>query len=221
MSWVRAAVERHEDREEEVFDEEGDEMNLLHREWQRSMEKRLKEGYVDGIDAGKENALQSGFNQGYKLGVHMLMPCGELRGTISALVTWCQVHKSDPTPNTQLGELLTAICHCEDQLVKGLSSVHQDVHPPELSSCMDDMGLGSHTHEPSNDSCAAGQDCCRKQESLSSSFLNCRTTQEMNNIMKHELGRILKDTHSIAQQLNVSSDLLCYLQTLELKHSLI
>ncbi|XP_040209170.1 protein YAE1 homolog [Rana temporaria] len=217
MSWVRAAMER----EEEVFDDEGDEMNLLHREWQKSMENRLKEGYRDGVDAGKEKSLQAGFDLGYKLGVNILMPCGELRGTISALVTWCQVHKPDPTMNTQLGELLAATCQCEDQIVKGLSSVHQVVHPSELSSGMDDMGLGSHTHEPSNDSCAAGQDCCRKQEHLPSSFQNCRTIQELNNVVKHELCHILKGTYAIAQQLNVSPDLLCYLQTLEMKCSLI
>ncbi|KAM5157576.1 protein YAE1 homolog [Mantella aurantiaca] len=221
MSWMKAAVERRKAREEEeVFDEEEDEMNLLHREWQRSMEKRLKEGYLDGIDAGKENSLQSGFNLGYTLGANMLMPCGEIRGAISALVTWCQVHKSDPTMNVQLGELLTAICQCEDQMVKSLSSIHRVVHPSELSSCMDDMGLSSQTQEPSNDSCSTDQDCCRQQACIPSSFLNCRTTQELNNVMKHELGRILKDTHFIAQQLNVSSDLLCYLKTLEMKYSL-
>ncbi|CAI9532581.1 unnamed protein product [Staurois parvus] len=171
-------------REEEVFDEEGDEMNLLHREWQSSMEKRLKEGYLDGIDAGKENSLQTGFNLGYKLGVNTLMPCGELRGIISALVTWCQVHSLDPAVNTRLGELLSAVCQSEDQIVQSLSSVHQVVHPSELSSCMDDMGLSNHTHEPSNDTCAAGRGCGGKQECLPSSFQNCRTIQELNDVMK-------------------------------------
>lgn len=42
----------------------------------------LQEGYLDGMDAGKENSLQTGFNLGYKLGVVLLLPCGELRGTL-------------------------------------------------------------------------------------------------------------------------------------------
>ncbi|XP_072268276.1 protein YAE1 homolog [Pyxicephalus adspersus] len=221
MSWMRAAMELQQEREEEVFDEDGDEMSLVQKDWKRSMEKRLKEGYLDGMDAGKENSLQTGFNLGYKLGASMLMPCGELRGTISAFVTWCQVQKLDPTMNARLGGLLAAVCQCEEQIVKGLTSIHQVVHPSELSNSMDDMGLNSHAQNSSDGSCAASQNCCQKQECRSSSFVNCRTTQELESAMKRELGRILKDTHSVAQELNMSSDLLYYLQTLETKYLLI
>ncbi|XP_063778564.1 protein YAE1 homolog [Pseudophryne corroboree] len=218
MSWLRAAAELHPASEEEaeVFDEGQDEMELVQREWKRSMEQRLREGYLDGIEAGKENSLQTGFNSGYKLGVSMLMPCGELRGTLSALVTWCQVHQLEPSMTTQLGELLTSVCQCEDHIVKVLSSIHQVAHPTDLSSSLEDMDLASHIHEADKRSCSAGQDCCHNQESLPSSLLSgCRTTQQLSDVVKQELSRILGDTHAIAQQLNMSEDLLYYLQSLK------
>ncbi|KAM9308228.1 protein YAE1 homolog [Gastrophryne carolinensis] len=218
MAWVRAAAELRHDEDVEVFDEEDDEMNLLQKDWRRSMEKRLKEGYREGVDAGKKNSLQSGFNLGYKLGVNMVMPCGEFRGAISALITWCQMSSSDPST---LGELLTAVGQYEDQMVKALSSMHQAGHPSELSDCMEDMGLGAYTHEKSQGSCDAGQDCCRNQEPLPPSLLNSRTTQQLNSAMKLELCRIFKDTYAVAQQLHVPEDLLSYLQTLKMKYSLV
>ncbi|XP_075067382.1 protein YAE1 homolog [Mixophyes fleayi] len=213
MSWVRTAAELQPASEEEVFNEGEDEMDILQRDWKRSMEKRLKEGYLDGIEAGKENSLQTGFNLGYKLGVNMLMPCGELRGTLSALVTWCQVHQLEQSLSAQLGELLTAVCQCEDHIMKALSSIHQVAHPSDLSSSLEDMDLTSHIHEPSKRPCSASENCCQNQES--SRLSSCRTAQQLSDLTKQELSRILRDTHSIAQQLNMSEDLLYYLQTLK------
>ncbi|XP_068092488.1 protein YAE1 homolog [Hyperolius riggenbachi] len=218
MAWARAAVELQQQREGDVFDEQGDEMTFLHRDWKRSMEKRLKEGYLDGVDAGKENSLQAGFNMGYKEGVNMLIPLGEIRGIISALITWCQAYSLNPSLNAQLGDLLTATCQCEDQIVKDLSSIHQDIHPSELTNSVENMVLSSHVQEANQGSCGAGQDCCSKQDCLPSP-VNCRTTQQLKNVLKQELSNILKHTCSVANQLNVSADLLNYLQSLYVRYS--
>lgn len=215
MSWVRAAAELQPQGEDEIFDEEADEMKLLQNDWKQSMEKRLKEGYVDGMDAGKENSLQTGFNLGYKLGVTLLLPCGELRGTLSALVTWCQVHESDPSTCTQLGEILTSVVQCEDNIAKSLSSIHQIPHPSDLSTSLEDMDFTGCSKESSEESCNAGQDCC-----LPASSAGRRTTHQLSDAMKQELGRILRDTIAVAQQDNLSADILSYLQTLKTKYSL-
>ncbi|XP_056374412.1 protein YAE1 homolog [Hyla sarda] len=221
MSWVQAAVELHtQGEEEEVFDEEADELTLVQNDWKKSMEKRLKEGYLDGVDAGKENSLQTGFNLGYKLGVTLLMPCGELRGTLSALVTWCQVHGSDPSTRTKLAELLTAVTQCEDNTVKSLSSIHQISHPSDLSSTLEDMDFSCCTKEPSDGSCNTGQDCCLNKESQPTSLPGCRTTQQLSHVIKQELGGILRDTIAVAQQNHLSADLVSYLQTLTTKYAL-
>uniref|UniRef100_A0A8C3SBL9 YAE1 maturation factor of ABCE1 n=1 Tax=Chelydra serpentina TaxID=8475 RepID=A0A8C3SBL9_CHESE len=80
MSWVQAAVSQPS---EDVFDEDADELHLVQKEWKSTMEKRVKEGYRDGVEAGKELSLQQGFNRGYKQGAEMMMTCGQLKGTLS------------------------------------------------------------------------------------------------------------------------------------------
>ncbi|CAN2389602.1 Essential protein Yae1 [Pristimantis euphronides] len=221
MSWVRAAAELRALGDEDVFDEEADELRLLQSDWEKSMERRLKDGYLDGIDAGKENSLQTGFNLGYSLGVSLLLPCGELRGALSALVTWCQVHESEPSACTQLGDLLTSVAQCEDSLVQSLPSMQQFPHPSDLSSTLEDVDLKNCSKESNEGSCNARQDCCLQKESAPASYLGCRTTQQLSDVMKQELGRILRDTVAIAQQMKLSGDLLTYLQTLKTKYSLI
>uniref|UniRef100_A0A8C0CTY6 Essential protein Yae1 N-terminal domain-containing protein n=1 Tax=Balaenoptera musculus TaxID=9771 RepID=A0A8C0CTY6_BALMU len=83
MSWFRAAPLAEGPGEEgDVFDEEADESVLVHREWRSHMQRRVKEGYRDGIDAGKAVTLQQGFNQGYKEGAEVIINYGQLRGTL-------------------------------------------------------------------------------------------------------------------------------------------
>uniref|UniRef100_A0A2K5NQ33 YAE1 maturation factor of ABCE1 n=1 Tax=Cercocebus atys TaxID=9531 RepID=A0A2K5NQ33_CERAT len=86
MSWVEAAsLVRGPGDKGDVFDEEADESLLAQREWQSHMQRRVKEGYRDGIDAGKAVTLQQGFNQGYKEGAEVILNYGRLRGTLSLL----------------------------------------------------------------------------------------------------------------------------------------
>lgn len=42
----------------------------------------LQEGYRDGIEAGKELALQTGFNQGYRHGAKLMITCGQFKGIL-------------------------------------------------------------------------------------------------------------------------------------------
>uniref|UniRef100_A0A8C5PE26 YAE1 maturation factor of ABCE1 n=1 Tax=Leptobrachium leishanense TaxID=445787 RepID=A0A8C5PE26_9ANUR len=203
---------------EDVFDEEGDEMGFLQTEWKRSMEKRLKEGYLNGIDAGRGNALQSGFNLGYKLGVNMLMPYGKLRGTLSALLTWYQLHNPEPPATAKLNDLLTAVCQCEDQLLKCLSSMSQAPHPSDLSSTLEEMNLGCSgaggvLEEES--SCTTDQNCCRNKDPLALSLARCRTSQQLHDTARQELCRIAKETLSVAEHLNLPEGILYYIQSLQ------
>ncbi|MGH0123871.1 UNVERIFIED_CONTAM: hypothetical protein FKN15_056074 [Acipenser sinensis] len=78
MSWVKAVPSFGED----VFDEDMDDINLQQKEWKSNMEKRIKDGYRDGMDAGKEASLQHGFNQGYKEGASRMGVIGQLKGIL-------------------------------------------------------------------------------------------------------------------------------------------
>uniref|UniRef100_A0A2K6ULR4 YAE1 maturation factor of ABCE1 n=1 Tax=Saimiri boliviensis boliviensis TaxID=39432 RepID=A0A2K6ULR4_SAIBB len=89
MSWVQAASSvRGPGDEGDVFDEEADESLLVQREWQSHMQRRVKEGYRDGVDAGKAVTLQQGFNQGYKEGAEVILNYGRLRGTLRKSTAW-------------------------------------------------------------------------------------------------------------------------------------
>uniref|UniRef100_A0A8C3VPC6 Essential protein Yae1 N-terminal domain-containing protein n=1 Tax=Catagonus wagneri TaxID=51154 RepID=A0A8C3VPC6_9CETA len=84
MSWVEAtALVPGPGEEGDVFDEEVDESLLVQREWRSHMQRRVKEGYRGGIEAGKAVTLQQGFNQGYKEGAEVIRNYGQLRGTLS------------------------------------------------------------------------------------------------------------------------------------------
>uniref|UniRef100_A0AC11EDY0 YAE1 maturation factor of ABCE1 n=1 Tax=Ovis aries TaxID=9940 RepID=A0AC11EDY0_SHEEP len=88
MSWVQAAsLVQGPEEEGDVFDEEADESLLVQREWQSHMQRRVKEGYRDGIDAGKAVTLQQGFNQGYKEGAEVIINYGQLRGTLRSFLS--------------------------------------------------------------------------------------------------------------------------------------
>ncbi|XP_032298438.1 protein YAE1 homolog isoform X2 [Coturnix japonica] len=80
MSWVQVVASRSN---EDIFDEDADEMYPVQKEWNNTMKKRLKEGYRDGVEAGKELAIQEGFNQGYRQGAELMVTCGQFKGTLN------------------------------------------------------------------------------------------------------------------------------------------
>ncbi|OCT76101.1 protein YAE1 homolog [Xenopus laevis] len=222
MAWLRTALEKQQHGgEAEVFDEDGEEMLLLQQDWKISMEKRIKEGYIDGIEAGKENSLQTGFNFGYKIGVNLLKPYGELKGALSALLTWCQQNKTKDAASEKLNELLTSLDQCEEQIVKDLPSFYKGAQPSDLLQFVEDMDLISHEqkceqNEPG--SCADNKNCCRSPDFNGSLTFSCRNTSYISDATKKELCKIFKETLLVGEQLDISTELLCYIQTLNNKH---
>uniref|UniRef100_A0A8C5SXD9 Essential protein Yae1 N-terminal domain-containing protein n=1 Tax=Laticauda laticaudata TaxID=8630 RepID=A0A8C5SXD9_LATLA len=83
MSWLQSAISQCY---EDVFDEDADEMDIAQKEWKSAMEKRIKEGYREGVEAGKVVTLQQGFNQGYKEAVRVMFECSQLKGIIRYVV---------------------------------------------------------------------------------------------------------------------------------------
>uniref|UniRef100_A0A3B4AI50 Essential protein Yae1 N-terminal domain-containing protein n=2 Tax=Periophthalmus magnuspinnatus TaxID=409849 RepID=A0A3B4AI50_9GOBI len=79
MSWFKSLSFSGED----VFDENADELNLQSREWSSNMKRRVRDGYVDGVDAGEEASLQSGFNLGFREGAAQTVVVGRLKGIVT------------------------------------------------------------------------------------------------------------------------------------------
>ncbi|XP_066498194.1 OTU deubiquitinase with linear linkage specificity a [Hoplias malabaricus] len=152
MSWVKAVTSS-----DDVFDEDEDDISLQNKEWRYNMEKRVKGGYRDGMDAGKEASLQVGFNLGYREGAVGMKAIGQLKGIVSALQCWCQSQPSRISQLSSITELLQRIDQHEQDLVDAMRKAQEQPPPSvtEVAGDMEDLAV-----DQSEDSGSFG--CCRK-----------------------------------------------------------
>ncbi|KAM6338892.1 LOW QUALITY PROTEIN: protein YAE1 homolog [Podargus strigoides] len=221
MSWVRVAVSRSS---EDIFDEDGDEMYLLQKEWNSTMKKRLTEGYRDGIEAGKELALQEGFNQGYRHGAELMVTCGQFRGTLHALLSWCHLNGHDAALS-KINNLLDVIGKHEEEVLKYLNSIEQQPHLGHILDSVQDMDL-NHTapagteynevqagkHE---DVGSSGENICRNNGEVGSLQSECSKAQLCTDPERSTLAWVKKQTVWLVEQLGLSLDILHHVQQLE------
>ncbi|XP_069715881.1 protein YAE1 homolog [Phaenicophaeus curvirostris] len=221
MSWVQAAVSR---ANEDIFDEDADEMYLLQKEWNSTMKQRLKEGYRDGIEAGKELALQEGFNQGYKHGAELMVTCGQFRGTLNALLSWCHLYGHD-SALSEINNLLDAIGKHEEDVLKYLNSIERQPHLEHILDCVQDMDL-NHTapagteydegkagkHE---DIGSSGENICRNNVAVGSLQFECSKAELCTDPEQSTLAWVKKQTVWLVEQLGLSLDILHHVQQLE------
>lgn len=220
MSWFRATPEIPSPGDQDVFDEEADESLLVQREWQDHMRKRVQEGYRDGIDAGKAVTLQQGFNQGYKEGADVILNYGLLRGTLSALLSWCHLHGNSSTLIGKINNLLDAVGQCEECVIKHLKSVTSPPHITDLLDSIEDLDL-CHVVPPEKAVEARGDtsadistDADRSPNGMDCSHPECCRTQEHAHLEKPSLTWILEQTSNLVKQLGISVDILQHLRQL-------
>ncbi|CAL8293692.1 unnamed protein product [Lota lota] len=144
MSWVKSVSVSGDD----VFDEDADDLSLQNKEWKHNMEKRVKDGYVEGIDAAKAAFLQVGFDLGYREGAGKTVALGRLKGIVSAIQCWCQQRPAphNSTPVSVSGLLQRVVQH-EERLTKEMSQALEK--PPVTASTVSDSleDLGVHPGE--------------------------------------------------------------------------
>ncbi|NXX78089.1 YAED1 protein, partial [Urocolius indicus] len=219
MSWVKVAVNRSS---EDVFDEDANEMYLLQKEWNITMKKRLKEGYMDGVEAGKELALQEGFNQGYRQGAELMVTCGQFRGTLNALLSWCHFNGHD-SALSKINSLLDVVGKHEDDVLKYLNSIEQQPHLGHLLDSVEDMDL-NHT-DPAGTECSENE--AGKHEDVDSSGENfCRNNGEVGSLLSESkaklctgperstLAWVKEQTVWLVEQLGLSLDMLHHVKQL-------
>ncbi|XP_020509468.2 OTU deubiquitinase with linear linkage specificity a [Labrus bergylta] len=163
MAWVKAVSNKGED----VFDESGDDINLLSKEWTSNMKRRVRDGYVDGVDAGEDACLQVGFNLGYREGAAQTAAVGRLKGIVSAVCCWCQIqHPESPVP-ASVTDLLKRVTQHEDKILEGIRYALE--HPPPsvsvISESMEDLEV-----EQGESNCGGGgckeTNCCKGGEKM-------------------------------------------------------
>uniref|UniRef100_A0A9L0I8Z6 YAE1 maturation factor of ABCE1 n=1 Tax=Equus asinus TaxID=9793 RepID=A0A9L0I8Z6_EQUAS len=251
MSWVRASpLVRDPGEDGDVFDEEADESLVVQREWRSHMQRRVKvklrggcggallrwvrgegrggvkkEGYRDGIDAGKAVTLQQGFNQGYKEGAEVIINYGQLRGTLSALLSWCHLHDNSSALISKINNLLDAVGQCEEYVLKHLKSITPQPHVVDLLDSLQDMDLchvvpaEKKTDEATDErlcenNAEFNKNCGRSVNGVDGSSLECCRTQEHAHSEQPSLTWILEQTASLVEQLGVSIDVLQHLKQL-------
>ncbi|NWI85437.1 YAED1 protein, partial [Pitta sordida] len=223
MSWVQVAVNQCS---EDIFDEDADEMYLLQKEWNSTMKKRLKEGYRDGIEAGKELALQEGFNQGYRHGAELMITCGQFKGTLNALLSWCHFNGRD-SALSEINNLLDVVAKHEEDVLKYLNAAEEQPHLGHILDSVQDMDL-NHTasagteykevkdreHEEggsSSENMYGNHQCYNSNGSLPSEYskTNLCTDPE-----RSTLAWVKKQTVWLVQQLGLSLDIVHHVQQL-------
>ncbi|XP_017676070.1 PREDICTED: yae1 domain-containing protein 1 isoform X1 [Lepidothrix coronata] len=222
MSWVQAAVSRSN---EDIFDEDADEMYLLQKEWNSTMKKRLKEGYRDGVEAGKELALQKGFNQGYRHGAELMITCGQFKGTLNALLSWCRFNGHD-SALSKINNLLDVVGKHEEDVLKYLNSTEEQTHLRHVLDSVEDMDL-NHTASAGTehkevkdgkqeDGGSSGENICRNNGKAGSLQSECSKANLRTDPERSALAWVKKQTVWLVEQLGLSLDILHHVQ--QLKH---
>ncbi|KIP08018.1 hypothetical protein PHLGIDRAFT_393337 [Phlebiopsis gigantea 11061_1 CR5-6] len=107
--------------------------NVRDSEWSKISSDFLNAGYREGITAGKESALQAGFDEGFaETGAPIGRSIGLMRGYISSIIAFLSSGRSLPS-GVDAGQLLG-----EARAISGaLGDVRfSDIAPPDLEAEM-------------------------------------------------------------------------------------
>ncbi|XP_058038262.1 protein YAE1 homolog [Ahaetulla prasina] len=206
MSWLQSAVSQCG---EDVFDENADEMDLAQKEWKSAMEKRVKEGYREGVDAGKGVTLQQGFNQGYKEAIRMMFECSQLKGTISALLSWYHHNKHSPATLNEMTDLLNQLRTYEENMLKNLNCINSQPSVGDLLHTLNDMDLDHEccAVEQHSRTCAElPKNSCRNNGTDSFQNEYCGRTEDHKGSERTTFYWLKERTASIMEQFGLSPD---------------
>ncbi|KFP32136.1 Yae1 domain-containing protein 1, partial [Colius striatus] len=180
------------------------------------------EGYRDGVEAGKELALQEGFNQGYREGAELMVRCGQFRGTLNALLSWCHFNGHD-SALSKINNLLDVVGKHEDDVLKYLNSVEQQPHLGHLLDSVEDMDL-SHT-APAGTECnetetgkhedvgSSSENICRNNGAVGSLLSECKA-KLCTDPERSTLAWVKEQTVWLVEQLGLSLDILHHVKQL-------
>ncbi|XP_051267164.1 OTU deubiquitinase with linear linkage specificity a [Dicentrarchus labrax] len=217
MSWVKAVPFGGED----VFDENADDISLLSREWTTNMKRRVRDGYVDGVDAGEEASLQAGFNQGFREGAAQTAAVGRLKGILSAVWCWCQIqHPESPVP-ASVTDLLRRVSQHEEAVLDGIRKTLENP-PPSVSSVSDSME-DLEVQQADSGCCGEGcreTDCCRGGEKMDLDGSQqqqkpCSGSTDCSSGLSESLNFLLQRCVDLVSELELPQELISHIQELQ------
>lgn len=90
---------------EDGFDGDGcSEKYTMQNDWRNISERRIKDGYREGVTFAQEAALQDGFNKGFQEQLNSSLSHGYMSGVLSGLLT---MHEMYGRPNISELDLMT------------------------------------------------------------------------------------------------------------------
>ncbi|KAK2859615.1 hypothetical protein Q5P01_004235 [Channa striata] len=217
MSWVKSALSSGDD----VFDENADELNLQSKEWTSNMKKRVKDGYVDGIDAGEEASLQAGFNLGFREGAARTAAVGRLKGIVSAIWCWCQIQYPESPAPASVTELLQQVSQHEDKIMDNIRKALENPPPSvsDVSESMEDLEV----EQADSGCCGKGSnkmDCSKSGENMDLDVAHqpqmlCSRSTELSSSSGESLHHLLQRCVDVVLELGLPQELIPHIQELE------
>ncbi|XP_042326963.1 protein YAE1 homolog isoform X1 [Sceloporus undulatus] len=183
--------------------------------------KRVQEGYREGIEAGKKVTLQEGFNQGYKEAARMMFSCGQLKGTLSALSSWCQHNGCNSTTVNEVTELLNELRTYEEYVLKDFNHTQPQTHVGDLQDTIEAMDLGhtcSGTTTASiceNGTAFSGHHCRNNSGTDSVQGECCRKRKEGRDFRRPSLTSLKEKIVCLVEKLGLNSDTIGHIHLLQ------
>ncbi|XP_061777744.1 OTU deubiquitinase with linear linkage specificity a [Nerophis ophidion] len=215
MSWVKAAAKSEDD----IFEENADELRLLGKEWEANMKRRIRDGYVDGADAGEEAALAEGFNEGFREGAARTVAVGRLRGIVSAIGSWHRIqHPDHPTP-ASVKELLQRVSQHEQAIIDHISKMMENPPPSveDVSQSMEHLEV----EQPADPAGGCqNSDCCMKVELMDTespfkSDLLHFACSASSSACEDEFGQLLQRCRDLVSEMELPLELLDHIEELK------
>lgn len=214
MSWVKSLASGSED----IFDEDVDDIALQSKEWKQNMEKRSKDGYRDGVDAGKEASLQLGFNDGYREGAIRMKAIGQLKGIASALQCWSEQQAVKSSAMASITSLMQDIMQHEEAVLEAMKRAQERPIPSvgEVSDAVEDLEMAvdqeptqSQSHPQAQAQGCGNGDCCKKEAHCSQGLSACSSTATVS------LEELVERCVKLARELELSKEFVGHIQQLK------
>ncbi|KAF7660793.1 hypothetical protein LDENG_00275460 [Lucifuga dentata] len=214
MSWLKSVPATWNG--EDIFDEDDDDLHLQSREWTINMKRRIRDGYVDGVDAGEDAFLQVGFKEGFREGAAQTVVVGHLKGIVSAISCWCQFqHPKSPVP-ASVTDLLQRVSQYEDNIVESLRKALENPPPSvsDISESKKDLEVDHGAPGCCGETCEKS-DCCRKGEDMKLGASHCHQTQNRSSGSHESLNQLLQRCMDVVLELGLPQELIGRIQELK------
>ncbi|XP_048862279.1 OTU deubiquitinase with linear linkage specificity a isoform X2 [Brienomyrus brachyistius] len=167
-----------------------------------------KEGYRDGVDAGKEASLQHGFNVGYREGAAKMVAIGQLKGIVSAMQCWCQQQQLN---SPLLRQLFQDVVKHEEAMVKNMemAKLHPQANVRDVMDHIEDLMVRGTDSASEGEDCAM-TDCCSEEgaeEGDLSSLSVCRNPTCDTFSLEQRLEQLMKTCLDLVAELGLPEGL--------------